>query len=554
LFWLKSGYFAPNAELKPLLMTWSLGVEEQFYLFFPILMLLLNRFAKQKREVAIASLLIASLALSVWGMRNYPTATFYLLPTRAWELAAGALIAIREARKTKWNGFSSSLANALSFLALGFLVISIFFYSRQTIFPGLSALLPVAGAALLIMTPSSWLNRIVLSSKPMVFVGLVSYSWYLLHWPLLSFARILADRMNLRVAVTIAFISFLLAVASHRLIEQPFRRSPSDNKIILQRYLVVALGMMALLCVLKFSDGWPARFPGLSEVEASGQELKTDPCLAGYGESAPNLSTECVPVSPTNLPGVALLGDSHAAALAGALRRSGRTEEFTVFEFTKSSCPALAGVTRLMPSHPRHDRECAAFNARVMEQIQRTKSIQVVILAGFWSAPFVHETEGERFVLTDRVAQSASPAESRDNFARGLDAMARTLRALGKRVIVLKDNPMFDFDPVYRVRERYIKPRMFLARLLEPAASLSDNCEAKTHEEHRYDDQVSAVIDDVAAASRVTTFDLKKPLCDGKGCYFFDGTSLLYEDSQHLSLAGAERGLTGLNPTKPISP
>lgn len=554
VFWLKSGYFAAKAELNPLLMTWSLGVEEQFYLFFPLLMLFLSTFVKRKRIVALGLLMLVSLALSVWGTRNYPAATFFLLPTRAWELAVGALVAIRETDQPGiWNAIGSRLANALSVLAVGLLAIPVFSYSRNTIFPGLAALLPVAGAALLVMTPNSWINRNVLSSRPMVFVGLVSYSWYLWHWPLLSFARILSDRISVWTGITIALLSLLLAVATHRLIEQPFRRSSSENKAILQRYAALSLAMVIPLIVIHISDGWPARFPGLSEVEATGVALQTDPCLALYGKSAPNLSAECAPVSSANVPGVALLGDSHAAALAGALRNLGSNNGFRLFELTKSACPALIDVTHLMPDHPWHDRECASFNKRTLEQVQRDKSIKIVILAGFWSAPFIYEPQGERFIVDAQPGRSVSPTESRENLKRGLQDTVQALQSSGKTVIVLKDNPIFDFDPVGRVRERFIKPRMFLAKLLQPSRSTQDYSEPRTEFDPIYDDEASTIIDGVAAADNAATFDLKKTLCDEKNCYFYDGKSLLYEDSQHLSLAGAERGLAGLEVSKPMA-
>jgi len=554
VFWLKSGYFAAKAELNPLLMTWSLGVEEQFYLFFPLLMLFLSTFVKKKRVVALALLMLVSLALSVWGTRNYPAATFFLLPTRAWELAVGALVAIRETDQPGiWNAIGSRLANALSILAVGLLAIPVFLYSRNTIFPGLAASLPVAGAALLVMTPNSWINRNALSSRPMVFVGLVSYSWYLWHWPLLSFARILSDRISVWTGITIALLSLLMAVATHRLIEQPFRRSSSENKEILRRYAALSVVMVIPLIVIHTSDGWPARFPGLSEVEATGVALQTDPCLALYGKSAPNLSAECAPVSSTNVPGVALLGDSHAAALAGALRNLGRSTGFRLFELTKSACPALIDVTHLMPDHPWHDRECAAFNKKTLEQVQRDKSIKIVILAGFWSAPFIYERQGERFIVDAQPGRSVSPTESRENLKRGLQDTVQALQSSGKTVIVLKDNPIFDFDPVGRVRERFIKPRMFLAKLLQPSRPTQDYSEPKTEFDPIYDNEASTIIDGVAAADNAATFDLKKTLCDEKSCYFYDGKSLLYEDSQHLSLAGAERGLAGLEVSKPMA-
>jgi peptidoglycan/LPS O-acetylase OafA/YrhL len=554
MFWLKSGYFSANAELRPLLMTWSLGAEEQFYLFFPILMLLLGRFGKRRRTVTIVLLLLTSFAVSVWGTRSYPTATFFLLPTRAWELAVGALIAIWEADKASRPKLAGPWSvNALSMLAAGLLVIAIAFYSRNTMFPGLAATLPVAGSALLIMTPSSWVNRIVLSSRPMVFVGLVSYSWYLWHWPLLSFARILAQRTSLWIAGTVALISFLLAVASHRCIEQPLRKTSTSYKSVLQRYCALSLCMALPLVFIQYSNGWPARFPGLSEIEATGQALKMDSCLAGYGKIMPNLSAECAPTITSDLPGVALLGDSHAAALAGALRLLGSNSKFRLFELTKASCPALVGITRLIPAHPGHDRECASFNKRTLDQIQWDGNIQVVILAGFWSAPFVHENEGDRFIVAGRTGRSVSPAESRQNFKRGLEDTVKLLQSSGKRVIVLKDNPIFSFDPVLRVRETFIRPRTYLANLLDPARPLYRYSEPKTDFDPSYDNEVSAIIDSVGASNQAVTFDLKNTLCDETSCYFYDGKSLLYEDAQHLSVAGAERGLDRLEVTKPVS-
>ncbi|MFZ3217917.1 MAG: acyltransferase family protein [Candidatus Acidiferrales bacterium] len=554
LFWLRSGYFAANADLNPLLMTWSLGVEEQFYLIFPVLMFLLSKFGKQKRFAAIAVLLFASFVLSVLGTRSDPTATFFLLPTRAWELAVGALIAMREAEKPSQGSVSRPwLANALSVFAMGMLAIAAFSYTRYTVFPGLAASLPVAGAALLVMTPSSWINRYILASKPMVFVGLISYSWYLLHWPLLSFARILVGQISVQAAVTIAVLSFLLAIASHRYIEQPFRRSSSDNPTILKRYFALALAMTLPLIVMLATHGWPARFPGLSQVEASGAELKTDRCLAQYGDTAPNLSAACAPEGPANVPGVALLGDSHAAALAGALRQLGGNSGFRLVELTKSSCPPLLDVTRLMPAHPRHDRECAQFNAKTLAHVQADDNIKIVILAGFWSAPFVHEKEGDRFIADGQPGESVSPAQSRANLKQGLQDTVEALRSSGKKVIVLKDNPMFDFDPVLRVRGSFIKPRMLLAKILAPTVSLGDYSEPRKNVDPTYDNEASAIIDSVASTDQAVTYDLKKSLCDESKCYFYDGKSLLYEDDQHLSLTGAERGLAGLEVTRPVS-
>ena len=175
LFWKGGGYFSPAAELNPLLMTWSLGVEEQFYIFFPIVLALLLRLRGQRVFVGLAVLSAASLALSVWAVRHAPTGAFYLLPARAWELGAGILLVLKPPR------VGPALADGLGIAGLALLLVPIFGYDAHTSFPGLTAVPPVLGTVLLIAVPQSRINRFVLSAPPLVLLGLISYSWYLWH-------------------------------------------------------------------------------------------------------------------------------------------------------------------------------------------------------------------------------------------------------------------------------------------------------------------------------------------------------------------------------------
>ncbi len=185
LFWRKEDYFAPAAEENPLLHTWSLGVEEQFYIFFPILLIMLWRFGRQPVFYVVCLLSLISFLLSEWGWRNNPEANFYLLPTRAWELGIGAICAfILNGRPVKSNQF-------LSLTGLVLIIYSIFAFDESLPFPSAYALLPVLGAALIIIYgSSSTFTAKILSMKWLVGIGLVSFSAYLWHQPLLAFARI----------------------------------------------------------------------------------------------------------------------------------------------------------------------------------------------------------------------------------------------------------------------------------------------------------------------------------------------------------------------------
>ena len=224
LFWRTSGYFDTDSELKPLLHTWSLAVEEQYYVFFPLLLAWLWRFGQRLTLLALGVLACVSLALGQWGSTNDPSAAFYLLPTRGWELLFGAGAALLLARGTMAQ--VGQLARELG-SALGLLLIagSIFLYKKDTPFPGVYALAPTAGAALIILlaTPQTLVGRI-LGSRLAVGIGLVSYSTYLWHQPLLAFARHRGHAEPGSVLMAgLAVLSVLLGYLSWRFVERPFR-------------------------------------------------------------------------------------------------------------------------------------------------------------------------------------------------------------------------------------------------------------------------------------------------------------------------------------------
>jgi peptidoglycan/LPS O-acetylase OafA/YrhL len=245
-FWVLSHYFGMQWDQDQLVMTWSLGVEEQFYLFLPPLMLLVQRFAPTRMMAIIATLCVLSLALSVRLTMGQPTTAFYLLPGRAWELGVGVMVALMHERGR--GRILGAPAQAASLIAVAAIVASILFYDEQTPFPGIAAALPVVATAMLIMAEPSMINRRLLASPPMRFVGLVSYSWYLWHWPTIAFTRIALGRNLPPTVMAIAVAaSFGAAVLSWRFIETPFRRPTTlPNARLLWRYagaIAVCLGV-----------------------------------------------------------------------------------------------------------------------------------------------------------------------------------------------------------------------------------------------------------------------------------------------------------------------
>ena len=261
-FFLKTNYFDAAAEFQPLLHTWSLAVEEQFYFLFPPVLWLAIRMKRIK--AVVLTILALSLLLSVLVSARAPSFAFYLLPTRAWELMMGAALALG---MVPWPS-SQRMNEGLSVAALIGLGAAIFFFNDETVFPGIAAVLPCGAAAVLIQSgaTSDSLVRRLLSNRLMVGIGLISYSLYLWHWILLAFARQALATLELPMiwAVGVFIGSFVMAYLSWRVVEQPFR-----NKSHFSRARIFALsgGLGAIVCGILASAYLTTGFLGLRSDE-----------------------------------------------------------------------------------------------------------------------------------------------------------------------------------------------------------------------------------------------------------------------------------------------
>ncbi len=546
-FWLSSSYFSPAAAFDPLLMTWSLGVEEQFYLLFPVAMLLLARLRGSRVLAILAAGCLGSLALSVWFTHAKPTPAFYLLPTRAWELGAGALLAVREVEgRGGQTGAPAILRDLCGWAGLALLAAAALGLDETTPFPGLAAALPVGGTALVILGRGGFANRRLLGARPAVFAGLVSYSWYLWHWPLLSFARIATDEaLGPAASGALALGSFAAAVLSWRFVERPFRTPGLPAASTLRRFGAATAALLAAALLLSAHRGWRDRFgPGLEAVEAQTRVLQSDRCLAGYGAASPDRSPECV-APEDGRPSVALLGDSHAAALGVALREQAEARGMAFVQLTKSACPFLVDVTRRMPKHPAQERECASFDAEALRIMREHPSVRVVVLAGYWAAPLREAADGAPLVATGTEGRYASADDSRDNLRRGLDGVLTALAAPGRRIILFQDVPVFDFDPVRRLTAALIPGRRALAAF--EGDGIGDTDVAALG--HVRADEARTLVAEVAAhRPDVALIDPWPLLCDAARCRVGEASQLYYADSHHLSAAGARKILSSLSP------
>jgi len=349
LFWLESGYFDTAAELKPMLHTWSLAVEEQFYILFPLFLMLLWRVKSASRVLIIVLFVILSLVLAQWASFNKPSAAFFLLITRAWELLLGVLCAFYLVSNKSIN---RKLAEFLSCIGIFLILVAIFTFNKNTLTPSVYTLLPTLGAVLIVLFANQTLYvRSLLGVKPLVGVGLISYSAYLWHQPVLVFARYTKAEALSNVFYTgLILITLLLAYLTWRFIETPFRNKAKVSKrsiLLSSSTALIALFVFGLLGHV--SDGYrKARENNLVVVNASLIEkailerregIKAGECHFHYRELIPikkfidnwNCDSQDDDLPDSN---VLVFGDSHAADKAMAIRKNG----FGVIHLSGAGC------------------------------------------------------------------------------------------------------------------------------------------------------------------------------------------------------------------------
>ncbi len=260
LFWLESDYFAATSEAIPLLHTWTLAVEEQFYIIFPLFMMLFWNLGKRRLAMIIALIGLLSLGLSEWGWREFPEANFYLLPSRAWEFMIGALVALYLQNKSQSRNPVNHWA---SFLGLGLIVVPLFVFDKGTPFPSFYTLAPTVGTALILLytTPNTLVYRL-LSLRFMVGIGLISYSAYLWHQPIFVFARLISlQEPSLWLMGLLSVVTLGLSYLSWRFVEAPFRNKQRfSRKSIFVGSVVFSLAFIATGAALILSEGAANRF------------------------------------------------------------------------------------------------------------------------------------------------------------------------------------------------------------------------------------------------------------------------------------------------------
>jgi peptidoglycan/LPS O-acetylase OafA/YrhL len=432
-FLFSTGYFDIPAESKGLLHTWSLGVEEQFYLIWPLVMVGLLSVAKGRR-VSMVSLLLcvvgAGFLVSVYGVLTNPKAAFYLLHARLWELAAGGLLIFVPRRQTQW----------LPAAGLGLILWSIFFLSPAWLFPGWNALPAVVGAALIVNPGSaSSLVARALSWQPLPFVGKISYSLYLWHWPLIVFWRQYRSGAAPTIvdAAILTAASGLVAFASWKWIEQPFRK-PRSVRATLPLGLAAAAAVAALTFAVAENNGFPARIDPKLEALSSLATMWNWSCP--HTPELPNVDCSVGAEWSTAASVGVIWGDSHAEHLLPLLDLAGRKTGRAIALF--GDCPPIfynGGLRRYIPASPEYDTSCSD-RARFIDVLKSSPEIEFIILAARWSAYLSVTYRNEN--------DTRSVQRGLDLLKEGLEEFIAEVGPLGRRIILLGEMPQMGFDPI----------------------------------------------------------------------------------------------------------
>ncbi|MGE8943742.1 acyltransferase family protein [Leptospira interrogans] len=507
-------YFAPSADLQPLLHTWSLGVEEQFYLIAPFFILLLLGRLQRFRGWLVGGVFVMSLAISVYSVQAGWPSAFYLLPSRAFELTIGMVLAL---------GLIPGIANKglrqiAGLCGLGLITAAALLFTDDTPFPGIAALVPCLGAALLIHSgghADTWVCRI-LATRPMVFVGKISYSLYLWHWPLLAYARYTAvDPLTTQERVGLLWLAFVLSVVTYYCIEQPVRQ----RKVFATRRQVFSGGGVALVSCLAVTIGI---------VATRGFPIRLAPNVAEFARLIPAkyaTASQCLKESSNGTcaigdtndvpPSFMLWGDSHARMLSKAIEEAATHRGLAGFVNTHSGCMPLRDLAEVQPGR---FRWCFAASDEARKLVG-VGSLEHTILAGRWIGFIAkRKSNTEHVRLGPLVAQ---------DFGRELRETVEMLREGGRAVTIVGPVPELRFNLPMAITR----------------AMMRGEVEDFSIPRRVFDAEQAPILEALSALDAMPRVRVLYPhlvLCNEVRCRTVEDGLPLYVDDDHLSPTGVK--------------
>jgi len=502
-----TGYFASGSQELPLLHLWSLGVEEQFYILWPFVVLILLRYVHslKKRIVFSSILFIASLVWAQAIIVSDHSFAYYMLPTRAWELLAGAIVAL-----LVHSGFKAkSLVNEVM-AGIGILVIilSFIFVSESDAAPGIAAVPVIIGTALLILSGTMYQTFIgrMLSMKILVAMGLVSYAAYLWHWPVLAYLRYALIDIDVSIAIAVIIFTFTMATVSYFFIETPLRKNNLSTKkvfvwyFILPAIVITALSIVTIQAIQKRSP-WIFPWKEITKFQSKmhpADIYKYNCQYRIFKEEAIYNEERCAYPKGTKHTDAFLIGDSNAAHYLGMLRLFAKEYGFSLQNTTVSGCPLVID-NNFEWIGPTHKEGCSMYIQSILEE---AKKYETVIVGGIWSE--YYEEQG---------------------FKEGFETTMKQLAHNVKHIILLGQAPIFKaYNLGCEIRKIRIK-----------------SLDCATHFNHNLEDEISnTFLRNIAKKyDNVEYFSVRKQLCKNTGCSPYIDDVPVYYNAHHLSLKGS---------------
>lgn len=527
------GYFATASEYKPLLHTWTLSLEEQYYIFFPIFLWGIWKYCRnrhtKKYALLLACLLLAaiiSFVIACWLASRYQSYNFYLLPSRGWEFLAGAICAIWRAR-SGYSVPSLPIANILSISGVVMIAAAAISYNESIPFPSYYTLLPVLGTALVIMfgIPKTFVHYVLAARLP-VFIGLISYSTYLWHYTLFAFYRIYTQQEAMMEGLLLlSGLSIILGYFSWKYVEAPFRKKDYVSAKILLIWSVLVVGLMSLFAVIGiWKDGY-------QQLRFSKEEQETLLSIKRENlDSCVNLECNLNHIKKSD---VVLLGDSNAYHFSVYLSELLGKQETALLNATLGGCPPILGIA-LQTANERERTRCYKHNHIVWEYLQTTGSPDTIIVSAAWEL-YVY---GDMMRYSDDFANYDAnqfidlkhphvQEKERVKYVLGrIKSQLLSMATLGKKIYLFYPMPYLKYELPRNLQALISGPKPYpLVKFLKANKALIET------------------LDQVARHPSVTAIRPYGVLCPKVGkttlCVGKQGRTILYGDRTHLSAQGS---------------
>lgn len=534
LFWHHAGYFDAASEVKPLIHTWTLAVEEQFYVFFPLILIALRRLSSQRLLWVLIALWLVSIGLSEYTAYHFQTTDFFLLPTRAWELGTGAIIAVGIPGAGRLGRRATAEIGSVAGIAL--IIYAIAAYDSTVPFPSLWALAPVIGSALIIVfARRETIVGTILCSRPFVGIGLISYSAYLWHQPIFAYLRIRSlNQVPDTTLLAASAASILIAYVSWRHIERPFRdKRQTSRRTIFAAGAAGSAALFAFGVGAHVTDGFPSRLAPKALSILNYTQHQKDIRYKCEASSSDFIRPEdaCTRGADTD-PTIAIWGDSHAAAVSKPLADDLETHGVSFKELSSSGCMPTTGY-RIVGAETR----CTRYTPLAYKYLISHNNIKTVILIARYAIPFTGESfnngrggvdhdGGHYAVPTD--AEYSNDRERADALGKQIMRTTQTLLDHGKHVVI-----------VYPIPEAgwYVPDHM--AKLIRYGAAGGDDLWTPIDAYRKRNKGVFRQLDRLPHNDDVIRVYPAKAFCDDDGrCSLASEGKPLYTDQSHVNEIG----------------